>query len=219
MFSTYARIIKQITPAVLVIYSKHSQIWDLNLKYISTPESFSLWDPTFNLKSAPTDCKANRLFRFSIDMTIIYQTLNAPATTLASPLGTNSLVRFVSTSINQDVNPNIDNTHVNLTKGDRILIGVAIRFKQGVLLFDSQTRPNTWDLTPETIPIAGVFNEVGASIGIRTNENNYTISVDDKDVYTFQKRVREDATGVSYLANTDKPSILSNPVAVVISRV
>lgn len=87
-------------------------------------------------------------------MTIIYQTLNATATTLASPLGTKNFVRFVSTSINRDVDPNIDNTHVNLTKGHRILIGVAIRFKQGKLLFDSQIRPNTWDLTPETIPIA-----------------------------------------------------------------
>lgn len=152
-------------------------------------------------------------------MTIIYQKLNAPATTLASPLGTNSLVRFVSTSINRDVDSTIDNTHVNLTKGDRILIGVAIRFKQGKLLFDSQSKPNTWDLNPETIPIAGVFGEIGASIGIRTNENNYTISVDDKDVYTFQKRIREDATGVSYLANAGQPSALSNPVAVLISGI
>lgn len=152
-------------------------------------------------------------------MTIIYQTLNAPATTLASPLGTNSLVRFVSTSINRGVDPDIDNTHVNLTKGDRVLIGVAIRFKQGKLLFDSQSKPNTWDLNPETIPIASLFNEIGASVGIRTNENSYTISVDDKDVYTFQKRIREDATGVSYLANAGKHSALSDPVAVVISGI
>lgn len=152
-------------------------------------------------------------------MTVIYQALNAPATNLASPLGTNSLVRFVSTSINRGVDPNIDNTHVNLTKGDRILITVAIRYKQGVLLFDTQSKPNTWDYVWETIPITGVFNGTGASIGIRVNENTYTISVDDKDVYTYQKRVHEDATGVSYVADAGNPSALSDPVAVVISRI
>lgn len=150
-------------------------------------------------------------------MTILYQNLNAPATTLASPLGTNSLVRFISTSINQNVDPDIDNTHVNLTRDDRILIGVAIRFKHGVLVFDSQSRANTWDKRPESVSIAGVFNALGASIGIRTNENSYTISVDGRDIYTYQKRIQEDATGVSYLANSGKPSALSDPVAVDIS--
>lgn len=166
-----------------------------------------------------TDFKADGLFRLYIDMTVIYQTLNAPATTLPSPLVENTIVRFVSTSINRDVDPNIDNTHVNLTKDDRILITVAIRFKQGVLLFDSQSKPNTWDHRPETVPIAGVFNGIGASIGIRINQNTYTVSVDDKDVYTYQKRLREDATGVSYLANAGKPSAISDPVAVVISGI
>lgn len=150
-------------------------------------------------------------------MTILYQKLNAPATTLASPLGTNSLVRFISTSINHNVDPDIDNTHVNLTRDDRVLIGVAIRFKQGILLFDSQSRANTWDERAESVSIAGVFNALGASIGIRTNENSYTISVDGRDVYTYQKRIREDATGVSYRANSGKPSALSDPVAVDIS--
>lgn len=151
-------------------------------------------------------------------MTVIYQKVNAPTTTLASPLGSNRSILFISTSINRSVDPNIDNTHLNIHSGDRIPLGVAVRYKQGVILFDSQTTAGTWDLRPENVPIANVFNEIGASIGIRTNENSYTISADGKDIYTFQKRFKEDVTGVSYRTNTDKPSSLSDPIAVYISE-
>ena len=105
---------------------------------------------------------------------------------------------------------------MNLTRDYRILITVAIRFTASKIGFNSQTNPNTWG-DQELIDIQGVFNEIGATISIRINEDDYVISVDGKEIYTYQKRIYEDATGVSYRSNTDA-TVLSDPVAVYISE-
>lgn len=93
----------------------------------------------------------------------------------------------------------------------------TIRFKQATVTFNSKTEANTWG-REESIPIAGVFQGIGATIGIRSNEQSYTISVDDKDIYTYQKRVQADANGVAYLGGANPTSHLSDPVAVLISN-
>lgn len=150
-------------------------------------------------------------------MTIFYQNFNAPKTPLASPLGVGTIIRFISTSINQEVKQELDNTAFYLYHDDRIILVATLRFKQATVTFNTKTEANTWG-QEESIPIAGVFKGIGATIGILTNEQSYTISVDDKVIYTYQKRVQADANGVSYIGGANPTSHLSDPVAVLISN-
>lgn len=121
-------------------------------------------------------------------MTIFYQKFNAPITPLASPLGVGTIIRFISTSIDQEVKQELDNSSFNLYLDSGILLVATIRFKQATVTFNTKTEANTWG-REESIPIAGVFKGTGATIGILTNEQSYTICVDDKVIYTYQKRV------------------------------
>ena len=146
-------------------------------------------------------------------MSVIFQNLNDPVTTLARPLGTNSFIRFLSPSVNKSPDSGIGNTNLNLTHGDteNIAFVVALRFPDGKLVFNTQIG-GTWG-TEEKIDIVGLFNETGTSIGIRTNEDSYTVTVDGQEVYIFQKRLNEDATGIWYASNNDE-TVLSNPIIV-----
>lgn len=149
-------------------------------------------------------------------MTTFYQKFNAPITRLASPLGPGIVIRFFSTSIDQEVKPEYDNTGLYLYLDDRIILVATLRFKQATVTFNTKTEAGAWG-QEESIPIAGVFKDLGAAIGIRTNEQSYTIFADDKEIYTYQKRVQGDANGVSYLGGVNSTSHLSDPVAVFIS--
>lgn len=150
-------------------------------------------------------------------MSIFYQKFNAPITRLASPLGLGTVIRFFSTSIDQEVKEGLDNTAFNLYLDDRVILVATIRFKQATVTFNSKTEANTWG-KEESIPVAGVFKNIGATIGIRSNELSYTISVDGKDIYTYQKRVQAEANGFSYVGGANTTSHLSDPVAVLISN-
>ena len=150
-------------------------------------------------------------------MTTFYQKFNTPVTPLATPLGPGTVIRFFSTSIDQEVKQEFDNTSFNLYLDDRVILVAAIRFKQATVTFNTKTEANTWG-QEESIPIAGVFKGPGATIGIRTNELSYIISVDDKNIYTYQKRVQADANGVSYKGGVNTTSHVSDPVAVFISN-
>lgn len=150
-------------------------------------------------------------------MTIFYQSFNAPKTPLASPLGIGTLIRFISTSIDQEVKPELDNSAFYLYHDDRIIFVATLRFKQATFTFNTKTESNTWG-HEESIPIADIFKGIGVTIGILANHQNYIISVDDKPIYTYQKRVQADANGVSYGGGVNPGSHLSDPVAVVISN-
>lgn len=103
---------------------------------------------------------------------------------------------------------------MNIHGGDRVLLCVAIYFKAGFVLLDSQTKAGTWDTREEKLPIANLFNALGATISIRSSENTYTLSADGKEFYTFQKRIKENVTSVSYRTVHDRPSVFSDPIIV-----
>lgn len=149
-------------------------------------------------------------------MAVFYQNVNAPVTTLANPLGQGSVIRFVSTSIDKKVGKPFDNTSFNLHLGDRIIFVFSLRFTENRIIFNTKTEQGSWG-TDQAISTAGVFKDSGATIGIRANDQSYTISVDGNDIYIYQKRVRADANGVSYTVSANTTSSFSNPVAVIVS--
>lgn len=186
------------------------------LETIPSLGSSVVWDPISNLESALADFKPDRSFRLNIDMTTIYQKVNAPITTLASPLGVGSVVRFFSTKIDKSGGRASESTAVSLHKGSRILVTASIRFSQGIILFNTQTEDGAWG-TDQTVPIAGLFKDDGAVVGFRSNETSYTVSVEGSDIYIYNKRVEADVDGVSYTVSPGATPPLSDPVAVFIS--
>lgn len=106
-------------------------------------------DPIPNLKSAFTDMnkkkkKKNRSTRLRIEMTIFYQNFNGPKTPLASPLGVGTIIRFISTSIDQEVKQELDNSAFFLYHDDRVILVATLRFKQAIVTFNTKTEANTW---------------------------------------------------------------------------
>lgn len=150
-------------------------------------------------------------------MSIYYPKFNAPKTSLETPLGLGTVIRFFSTSIDKQVPQGPDNTAFNLYHNDRIILVVTLRFKYATVTFNTKSESNTWG-EEESIPIAGIFKDTGATIGILTNELSYSISVDGKNIYTYQKRVQAEANGFSYSGGPNTTSHLSDPVAVFISN-
>lgn len=117
-------------------------------------------------------------------MTVFYQNVNTPVTTLANPLGQGSVIRFVSTNINKKAGQAFDIISFDLHLGDRIIFVFSLCFTENRIVFNTKTEQGSWG-TDQAISTAGIFKDSGATVGIRSNEESYTISIDGNDIYIY----------------------------------
>lgn len=126
-------------------------------------------------------------------------------------------IYFVSTSFdsNSDPKPVIDNSSVNLVRGDDILLHISVRRAEKRIIFDTR-RGNTWDEKLQVIDLKDVFTGPGAIIRVDSNASSYDVSFNNSPrIHTFPKRIDANATAVSYSAN-DQRRVFSDPIVALV---
>lgn len=144
--------------------------------------------------------------------------LNSPPASLIRPLVSGSSVHFLSNSFDGEPHPRphptIDESSVNLVRGNDILLHIGIRRIENRIVLDTR-RGNSWDQNLQVIDLRGAFPGPGASIKVNTVGDHYEISFSGHSrVFIYDKRILADATSVSYLSSAGTKPVFSNPLDV-----
>lgn len=77
-------------------------------------------------------------------MTIFYQNVNIPVTTLANLLGQGSVIRFVSTNINKKAGQAFDIISFGFYLSNRIIFVFSLCFMENKIVFNTKTKQGSW---------------------------------------------------------------------------
>ncbi|KAF5590567.1 FAD NAD(P)-binding domain protein [Fusarium subglutinans] len=129
-----------------------------------------------------------------------------------------SFIVFYSSSYDPvpDTTASIDNTSVNITSADdEDLLHISFRRVENQIVFNSRLKDTQGNLvwgSEERVPLQGVFSKTDVTILVRLEDDVYQVYVDDSIIHSYKKRIRKDARGVSYRANTK--SLFTDPIQV-----
>lgn len=134
------------------------------------------------------------------------------STQLDEPFTPGQSITFVSTSYDPtpDTTVGLDSAGFYLTKGNDVLLDIALRRAQGRALFNTR-QGNTWG-SEQSVGLEGLFSGPGAIIHVTATATKYKISFSGSStVHTFRKAIQGDATGVLHFEDNSRP-VFSNPV-------
>jgi Galactoside-binding lectin len=128
------------------------------------------------------------------------------------------IVVFQSASL--DLSPSktgtnsLDNTAINLmsNEGD-YLLHISIRRPENAIVFNSMPANGNWG-TEERVTLQGKFVGPNTTIMVYDHGDRYQILFDYHTVHYFVKRIKKNATNISYSINKDQTPPFSNPLAV-----
>ncbi|KAI9740318.1 MAG: hypothetical protein M1834_004897 [Cirrosporium novae-zelandiae] len=106
-----------------------------------------------------------------------------------------------------------DNTRLNLFNGDDCLLCISIRRKENAIIFNSHVANGTWGCE-ERVPLQGAFVTPNINIMVYDHGDRYQILVSYQTVHYYLKRINVNTTNVSYAANPNKLSPLSDMLVV-----
>lgn len=143
------------------------------------------------------------------------RTVSAPelnSTSLDKPFAPGQSITFVSTSFDPtaDTTVGLDSAGFYFTKGNDVLLDIAIRRSQNRILFNTR-QGGTWG-HEQSVRLQDVFPGPHAIVHVTANATTYNISFNDSsNIHTFTKVIQGDPTGVLYFEDNSRP-VFSNPV-------
>lgn len=144
------------------------------------------------------------------------RTVSAPelhSTSLDKPFGPGQSITFASSSYDPraDITVGRDTAGFYFTKGNDVLLNVAIRRGQNRIVFNTR-QGGIWG-NEQSIALQDVFTGPRAFVHVTADAYTYTISFNSNSshVHTFAKVIQGDPTGVLYFESNFRP-VFSNPV-------
>lgn len=133
---------------------------------------------------------------------------------LDSEFKTGNLAVFQSAALDLTVpSGSGDNTSINILQGESYLLHISIRRDTNLIVFNSKAAGGSWD-TEETVSLEGALTGPPTTVTVYDHGDRFQILGDFVTLHYFTKRIKGNADSFSYLANTDKALIFSNPLAV-----
>ena len=142
----------------------------------------------------------------------IFLQLQAGPAKLNKPFTAGSTIYFLSTAFDAtpEPGPKIDNTSLNLLLGDDWLLHISFRRVEKQILLNHY-RNGGWG-SPKVLSLENVFSGPGAVIKVKATHTSYEISFNESSTtHTFNRRINDDATTVTYGTNGGR-SVFSDPV-------
>lgn len=144
-------------------------------------------------------------------------TVNAPASSLNVPFGPGQTIIFTSNGLNltQDTSGPQDNSNVNITNGNDILLTVSVRRVENRIVCDTR-RGTTWDNKFEVVAFKGTFQGNIPSITITNTATEFIISFDNRIQHHFRHRIQVNGTGIQYKSTEKGHRIFSDIINAVV---
>ncbi|KAF7367522.1 FAD/NAD(P)-binding domain-containing protein [Mycena sanguinolenta] len=138
--------------------------------------------------------------------------------TFAEPFGDGGSIVFYSNTVNlvsHYCSP-IDNTYVEMSSDDDILLRMSVRRVENAIVFNSRPSGGPWG-QEERIPLQDVFELTDATITFRLQSSTWFILADAIVIASYNSLVQKPATRASYSGNDEHALVFSNPLRVTVA--